>query len=125
MWRKSKYSNPNGECLEVDTHWAKSSYSFSNGNCIECKWEKSTRSGHNGNCLEWRKSTASMSNGQCLEWHTSSHSGPNGNCVETAGSVLVRDSKYARRGEVSPILRFTPDAWRSFISGIKAGDGTP
>ena len=110
MWRKSKYSNPNGECLEVDTHWAKSSYSFSNGNCLECKWEKSTHSTSNGNCLEWR---------------TSSHSGPNGNCVETAGSVLVRDTKYARRGEVSPILNFTPDAWRSFISDIKAGDGTP
>jgi len=87
MWRKSTYSNPNGECLEVDDHWAKSSHSMGNGDC-----------------LEWQKSSYSMSDGQCLE---------------IAHGILVRDTKYARRGEVSPVLRFTPSAWTAFITTIK------
>ncbi|MEV4491302.1 DUF397 domain-containing protein [Micromonospora coxensis] len=57
-------------------------------------------------------------------WRTSSRSTDSGgNCVEVAdnlpGVVLVRDSKD-RSG---PTLRFTADAWRSFLThpGLREG----
>jgi hypothetical protein len=57
-----------------------------------------------------------------LRWHKSSYSGNGGNCVEVAsnvpGIVAVRDSKD-RQG---PSLGFTPDEWRAFIAGAKAGE---
>jgi hypothetical protein len=49
--------------------------------------------------------------------------GPNGPCVEVAfqgnGMVLLRRTRRARRG---PVLVFTPDEWRSFVSEVKGGD---
>lgn len=33
-WRKSRYSNPNGACVETAS-WRKASYSNSQGACIE------------------------------------------------------------------------------------------
>ena len=33
-WRKSSYSNQQGDCVEV-TAWRKSSYSNGHGNCVE------------------------------------------------------------------------------------------
>jgi hypothetical protein len=56
-------------------------------------------------------------------WHKSTFSnGSGGNCVEVAsnlpGIVAVRDSKD-REG---PSLSFTPDQWRAFIAGAKAGE---
>jgi hypothetical protein len=42
-------------------------------------------------------------------------------CLEvgaTPGQVYVRDSKDL----AIPPLSFTPEAWRSFVAGIKAGD---
>jgi hypothetical protein len=56
------------------------------------------------------------------EWCKSSYSGNNGGqCVEVArnmlGVVAVRDSKD-REG---PVLTFTPDGWRAFISGVRTG----
>ncbi len=35
-WRKSSYSAPTGNCVEVG--WRKSSYSASNGGCVEISW---------------------------------------------------------------------------------------
>jgi Domain of unknown function (DUF397) len=51
-------------------------------------------------------------------WRKSSYSGSNGGeCVEVAadGRVFVRDTTD-RSG---PVLRFTADAWRSFISTVE------
>ncbi len=51
-------------------------------------------------------------------WRKSSYSGSNGGeCIEvaTAGAVLVRDTTD-RSG---PVLAFTTDAWRVFVSAVK------
>ena len=57
---------------------------------------------------EWRKSSCSSGNG--------------GQCVEVArnlpGVVAVRDSKDPD----GLALVFTPDEWRAFISGARAGE---
>jgi hypothetical protein len=54
-----------------------------------------------------------------LRWRKSSYSSGNGGaCVEVAplpGGVAVRDSK----NPAGPILSFTPDEWRAFISDMK------
>jgi hypothetical protein len=56
-------------------------------------------------------------------WRKSTYSGDNaGNCVEVARNlpeaVAVRDSKDPH----GPALIFTPDEWRTFSAGVKAGD---
>jgi hypothetical protein len=52
-------------------------------------------------------------------WRKSSHSGSNGGeCVEVAsaaGSVLVRDTTDLS----GPVLAFTVDAWRAFVSTVE------
>jgi hypothetical protein len=55
-------------------------------------------------------------------WIKSSYSNTGANCVEVArtalGNVAVRDSKNPG----GPAFRFAPDEWRTFISGIRAGE---
>jgi hypothetical protein len=54
-----------------------------------------------------------------MNWRKASYSGNGGeNCVEVADNksrVLVRDTK----DRTGPILRFTPDAWRTFAKQLK------
>jgi len=56
-----------------------------------------------------------------ITWRTSSYTGSGGgNCVEVGacsadGRVLVRDTKDRR----SPVLAFSPQAWREFAARVK------
>jgi Domain of unknown function (DUF397) len=50
-------------------------------------------------------------------WRKSSFSTNNGACVEVDGS-RIRDSKDPH----GAVLTFTPDEWRAFIAGVKAGE---
>jgi hypothetical protein len=57
--------------------------------------------------------------GQQLNWRKASYStGTGGSCVEVASAdtVHVRDTKQNSSG---PVLRFTPEAWRSFAERVK------
>ena len=60
-----------------------------------------------------------------VKWRKSSLSGNDGACVEVARldayTVGVRDSKAKGTG---PVLRFTPDAWSSFLSLVIQGNVT-
>jgi hypothetical protein len=91
-WRKSSLSTTNG-CVEVHMHWRKSSKSGGNG-CVEVGVAR-----------------------------TSSHSGQLHQCVEVEGLserwVAVRDSKYAKRGEVSPIRKFSYEQWEEILEEIR------
>jgi hypothetical protein len=54
-----------------------------------------------------------------VRWRKSSYSANGGECVETGNGgdhVLVRDSK---RGDQSPVLTFSTDAWERFTDQIK------
>lgn len=53
-----------------------------------------------------------------LNFRTSSYSGGEGNCIavaDDAGMVVVKDTKDSQ----SPMLRFSPDAWRRFADQMK------
>ncbi|GAA2813917.1 DUF397 domain-containing protein [Saccharopolyspora taberi] len=84
----------------ADVRFTKSSYSGTNGgNCVELgiAWTD----------VEFTKSSYSTNDG--------------GNCVElgNAASVIgIRDSKL---GEHSPVLEFTPNAFRAFLTHLKSG----
>ena len=58
-----------------------------------------------------------------LRWRTSSYSGSGNNCVQVAArgpGVAVRDSKDPH----GPRLVFSPQQWRAFVAGVKAGEFT-
>ena len=59
------------------------------------------------------------------QWRTSSHSANGSTCVEVACNlpqiVAVRDSKD-RHG---PVLIFTPDEWRTFVTGLQHAARAP
>ncbi|WP_078910734.1 DUF397 domain-containing protein [Streptomyces sp. NRRL WC-3742] len=55
------------------------------------------------------------------QWRKSSYSsGNNDNCIEVDDLCLgsVRDSKDPE----GPRLRFTPDAWQSFVTAVAGGE---
>ena len=55
-----------------------------------------------------------------LSWHRSSRSAADGACVEVAAlpfAMAVRDSKDPG----GPVLQFGAEAWREFISSVRAG----
>lgn len=74
-------------------------------NCVEVQWFKSSKSGVS-ECVEvaWEKPSRCHSEAHCVE------------VGSTPDKIFVRDSK---KGEDSPILEFTLDAWRSFLSQFK------
>lgn len=92
-WRKASDSNPGGNCLEAASFWRKASYSGGDNNCVET--------------ATFRISTFCTTGG-CIAAGTG-HS-------EGHPVVAVRDTK---RGDKSPILGFSPEAWRAFTRGIK------
>jgi hypothetical protein len=55
-------------------------------------------------------------------WQRSSRCASNGSCVEIAqlagGEIGVRDGKI---GAASPVLAFSQESWRGFLSGIANG----
>ncbi|MEU9043756.1 MULTISPECIES: DUF397 domain-containing protein [unclassified Kitasatospora] len=57
-----------------------------------------------------------------VQWKKASASNPNDDCVEIAdgitGIIPVRDSKDPH----GPALKFTPEAWQSFLAGIHSDD---
>ena len=64
-----------------------------------------------------------MTNGPeaTLRWRKSTYSGSGNNCVEVAAGgpgIAVRDSKAPG----GPKLVFTPEEWRAFVAGVKAGE---
>jgi hypothetical protein len=64
----------------------------------------------------------SANHGLPVSWRKSSYSGAsNGDCVEVADGLTdvlpVRDSKDPS----GPSLTFTPDAWSTFLVGLKSG----
>jgi len=54
----------------------------------------------------WIKSTYSLSNGDCVE------------VQREDSTVSVRDSKDPS----GPVLTFTPDQWKAFTAGCRAGE---
>lgn len=71
--------------------------------------------------MDWITSAFSPALGNYVEiaFRKSSRS-DNTNCVEVGLSdmVFVRDSK----DRTGPTLSFTPDEWKAFIDGVKAGE---
>jgi hypothetical protein len=95
VWRKSRRSGANGNCVEVAD--------------LGIAWRKSRRSGANGSCVEVADLGAT--------WRKSSRSGT-GSCVEVAGlgrTLAVRDSK----NPTAPSLFLTPTAWRTLLHSVK------
>jgi hypothetical protein len=58
----------------------------------------------------WRKSTRSGNGGNCVEVATNLH--------VTTKIVPIRDSK----DPTGPVLIFTPEEWKAFVSGIRSGE---
>ena len=53
------------------------------------------------------------------QWRKASYSNGQGECIEVGHipeRIAVRDTKLPR---TSPVLKFTPDAWRKFANRIK------
>lgn len=86
---------------------------------------KPRRSVANGACFligSWRKSTYSSYNGDCVEigsWRKSSYSIGSGQCVEISSGPAVVGVQDSKLGGDSPVLEFSPAAWRAFIKGVK------
>ena len=70
-----------------------------------------------------------MSDDRFVGWRKSSYSGDGNSCVELASArsgghhperslVGVRDSQA---NDCSPVLEFSPGAWREFLNRIKLG----
>jgi hypothetical protein len=60
--------------------------------------------------------------GPSATWRRSARCDVNGSCVEVTllptGEIGVRDGKI---GSASPVLAFSPQSWRGFVSGVRAG----
>jgi hypothetical protein len=101
VWRKSRHSGANNNCIEVAV-------------LSEAIWRKSRYSGGNNDCVEVTAISEAI-------WRKSRYSGGNHDCVEVAGNlpgiVAVRDSKDPG----GPALVVTAAQWAAFASAVKAG----
>jgi hypothetical protein len=52
-------------------------------------------------------------------WHKSSYSMGNAQCVEVAHLAEVRIGVRDCKTADGPLLRFTPDAWSTFLKDVK------
>lgn len=59
--------------------------------------------------LEWRKARRSANNGACVE------------LASAARQILIRDSK----DQNGPVIGYSDDSWRRFITAAKAGRFDP
>lgn len=70
----------------------------------------------------WRRPCSSSNNCVELGWRTARCD--NGSCVEVGqrrDGVLIRDTKYAARGEVSPVIVMGRGDWATTLAAITIG----
>lgn len=129
-WKKSSRSNGNGGNNCVEVFWKKSTWSNPSGNCVEVRrdpsndlvWLRDTKLGKNSPVLMfpeqvWIGFTRALKTENALPFGYPINTRPAWDAEgRETGHVEVRD--YRLNGG-SPILTFTKDEWTAFVEGVK------